>query len=488
MKIKCNKDMFNKVYWILIDALVDESIRYIFIYGGSSSSKSYSIIQSIILQCLLAETSNTMVLRKYGADIKDSVYADFKEQLESYNLGQITDAQINLIKCSNGARIRFRGLDDSEKIKGLATFKRVFLEEITQFEHEDFKQIRKRLRGRPGQQIIAAWNPTDEHHWIKTKVIDSFDWENEPHDLDPQSFVKRSVCGSAVCIKTTYLDNYWVVGHPTNPKIGFYDRHTVEDFNRDKKFDPNYYRIYALGEYGLLSTGAEIYKQFNEQRNVFDNTLRKDRKLYLSFDENVLPYVTLTLWQGDSRLKELRQIGEICAESPRNTLEDLLQMFMSKYPDRDIPLVITGDRTSIKEDVKLKKGENFFKIIETRLMEAGYNLTRNLPSKNPSIVNRIAFINDIFSGSGRTGCKVFLHEKAVKTIKDVKYCPEDADGTKLKTKKKNKTTGQSYEIWGHCSDTMDYAVCVFFANEYDEFINSGRKHLVRTYAKKKRIY
>ena len=87
-----------------------------------------------------------------------------------YDLFDFKDRRI--ISLLNGAKITFSGLDDSEKIKGLENYKRVFLEEFSDFEHGDFKQIRKRLRGKHGQQIICSFNPIKITHWIKKEIFD----------------------------------------------------------------------------------------------------------------------------------------------------------------------------------------------------------------------------------------------------------------------------------------------------------------------------
>ena len=156
--------------------------------------------------------------------------------------------------------IRFKGLDNSEKLKGISKFTKVVLDEIPEFKHADFKQVRKRLRGLKNQQIICIWNPIDENIWIKKKVIDLDPWYDLPTEIEgiPQSklsensFVKINKSGNTVMIKTTYLDNYWVVGHE---KGGFYDKHTIADFEHDKIHDLNNYKIYALGEYGVSTEG-----------------------------------------------------------------------------------------------------------------------------------------------------------------------------------------------------------------------------------------
>ena len=103
---------------------------------------------------LSGSTENALILRKYAVDIRDSIYADFKEVITEWGLENYFLLQQNFIMCkTSGAYARFRGLDDSEKIKGIKGFKRVILEEVSQFDEVDFKQIRKRLRGAAGQQI-----------------------------------------------------------------------------------------------------------------------------------------------------------------------------------------------------------------------------------------------------------------------------------------------------------------------------------------------
>ena len=49
----------------------------------------------------------------------------------------------------------------------------MFCEEISEFDESDLKQIRKRLRGRKGQKIVALFNPISEDHWIKKKIFDT---------------------------------------------------------------------------------------------------------------------------------------------------------------------------------------------------------------------------------------------------------------------------------------------------------------------------
>jgi PBSX family phage terminase large subunit len=132
-----NKNLFNKVYWHLKEAFENILIRFIWIYGGSSASKTFSVVQYLIIDMLQGNDNNALVLRKFHVDIKDSIYADFKNIINGWNLQDYFIIQQDFIKCKTGSYVRFRGLDDSEKVKGISGFKRIILEEISQFDEVD---------------------------------------------------------------------------------------------------------------------------------------------------------------------------------------------------------------------------------------------------------------------------------------------------------------------------------------------------------------
>lgn len=158
---------FNPNGWQLIKYLRTPSVRFIVLYGGSSSAKSYSTAQATLIMTLF-DGENTLIFRKVGASIEKSIYEDFRVSCRQLHMEDYFKFTRNTIRCTyNGARIDFTGLDDSEKIKGISNYKRVQLEEFSEFEESDFKQIRKRLRGKHGQQIIATFNPIKDTHWIK---------------------------------------------------------------------------------------------------------------------------------------------------------------------------------------------------------------------------------------------------------------------------------------------------------------------------------
>lgn len=472
-KIKFNKKLFNRVYWHLLKYFSDPDFRFIWLYGGSSSSKTFSVVQLLIVLMLSGEDENALILRKYASDIRDSIYSDFKSVIDSWGLTDLFIIQQNYIACkATGSFVRFRGLDDSEKIKGISQFKRVILEEASQFDETDFKQIRKRLRGRSGQQIIGIFNPISEEHWIKVNVFD----KEVLHDLTADICqIQINDKGNTVILKTNYLDNIFITGlwNDKGELIGgFYDKHTIDDFEKDKREDFNYYQIYGLGNWGKLRTGGEFWKDFQASKNTGPVSWDPESPIHLSFDENVNPYLTCLVWQIKG--KHAKQIDEICLPDPNNRISAVAKEFKKRYPQQSVKgLFLYGDRTSIKEDTKLEKGENFFTKAIQELRE--YSPRLRMQSHNPSVVQSGNFINEIYR-NGFSGITITIGDNCKKSIFDYSYALEDSDGTIKKSKKTNPITKVSYEEFGHCSDAKRYFITVAFATDYAQYLAGGKRH------------
>lgn len=127
--MQINFKKLNPVGFHLLKLLQDASIRLIILYGGSSSGKSYSAAQLILIMTLY-DGENTLVMRKVGASINKTIYEDFKvaaRQLGIFNLFKFKDGVRQIACIINGSKIDFGGLDDPEKIKGISNYKRVFM-------------------------------------------------------------------------------------------------------------------------------------------------------------------------------------------------------------------------------------------------------------------------------------------------------------------------------------------------------------------------
>lgn len=489
VKLRFNWKLFNPNFHHLEREFANTARRFLWFYGGSSSAKSYSIAQAVVIIAALVEGSDTLVFRKVSATLEETIFKDFVTVINTLKLNAFFKINYRRITCVNGATIIFKGLDNSEKIKGISGFKRVVMDEISEMELADFKQIRKRLRGRLGQQIICAFNPIDEEHWIKKEVFDkqgkiqlsnslvdrngilkldidplytevAEKWEGNP--LTAGGIAKPS---NFVVVRSTYLNNYWVVGSPCGT-FGFYDTQTIIDFEHDKVNDYDFYCIYGLGFWGKLNKGGEMYKNFEVKRHVTPAVeYDPERSLHLSFDENVNPFMTLDIFQTE----DLRawQIDEICLEDPKNTLKFTMLEFRKRYPNNGMTVFIYGDATSKKADVKLEKGVNFFVLVENELTEHGYNVIRRVPSKNPNVELRCNWFNAVLNGLD--GIEVTFGDNCTRTISDYKYLKQSSDGGKHKEKTKNPVTGVVYEKYGHNTDANDYFYTAYFYNSFSAY-------------------
>lgn len=499
-----NYKKLNPNGFYLLKYLQDILIRFIILYGGSSSGKSYSVAQTILIQTL-QDGENTLVMRKVGASIQKTIYEDYKVAAKGLGIDHLFRFQQNTIKCLyNGAKIDFSGLDDPEKIKGISNYKRVHLEELSEFDEPDLKQIRKRLRGKVGQQIICTFNPVSETCWIKKKLFDTEKWHDVPMTVEiagkalPEELTKvksirmnstKSILNprtrqieehapDMVVIQSTYLNNFWVVGSPDGT-YGYYDEQCIADFEKDRLNDPDYYNIYALGEWGVIRTGSEFFGSFNRGKHSGERLYRQDLPIHISVDNNVLPYISVSYWQVDlSAGIKIWQFHETCAESPNNTVKKSSKL-VGKYL-KDIgycdKVYLHGDASTKYANSIDDEKRSWMDLFIDTLQKEGFEIEDKVSNKNPSVAMTGEFINAIFDEIV-PGIEIGIDESCTVSIEDYMSVQKDANGAILKTKVKNKITMQTYEEHGHLSDTFRYVVADLCHEEYTAFSNRRKRNL-----------
>lgn len=500
-----NYKLFNPLFFYLLMFLQNKTIRNIIMYGGSSSGKTYSMAQAILILTLW-EGTNHLVMRKVGASIKDTVYQDFKaaaEQLGISKMFKFSDGVKTITCIQNKARIVFKGLDDAEKIKGLSSFKRVVLDEWSEFEEADYKQIRLRLRGMEGQQLIYTFNPIKETHWIKKKVFDKQKWHDIPMTVNiggrviPEELTKvKSIkmneprvimhkrtgemiehSPDTVVIQTTYLNNFWVVGSPDGT-YGYYDEQCIATFEYDREHDPDYYNVYALGEWGVIRTGSEFFGSFNRGKHSADVAYNPELPIHLSIDSNVMPYISVQFWQAYFEdTTSIRQFDEICAESPNNSARKAAKLVADRLRELNASKVyIHGDASTRAANTIDDEKRSFLDLFIGVLQKAGFAIVDCVGTKNPSVPMSGEFINAIYDEE-INDIGILIGENCKTSIEDYMSAQKDANGAMLKTKIKNKTTGQTYEEHGHLSDCKRYVIVDLLREQFLLFSNRRKRNL-----------
>lgn len=218
--------------------------RFLVLYGGAGSGKSWFAAQKIIYRMLSEKNHVFLCVRKFATDLKESMFNLLKGTIESWGLADLFEFRVSPleIKCVNGNRIIFKGMDDPEKVKSIFGISGVWIEEASQINPHEFEQLNLRIRGdnlKNYVQYILTFNPVSEHNWLKKRFFDFYDED-------------------AFILKTTYKDN------------PFLDKQYHKNMEKLKETNLEYYSVYALGDWGVL--GHLIYKNYTVKDISIDSS------------------------------------------------------------------------------------------------------------------------------------------------------------------------------------------------------------------------
>ena len=193
-------------------------------YGGAGSGKSVAVAQYLCEQLLTSVTPlKILCTRKTLPSLKITSLELVRKILSEWEvLGTVVqENKSDLIFTYGKNRMIFKSLDDPEKIKSFEA-DIVWIEEATELTKEDFMQLDIRLtRTKPDVKLIMTFNPIDAHHWLITDIVQGNDKNVAVHH-------------------STYRDNPFL-------ESAFVDR-----LKGYEKKDINFYRVYCLGEPGVL--------------------------------------------------------------------------------------------------------------------------------------------------------------------------------------------------------------------------------------------
>ena len=229
-----DRRLFNEAYIPYLDSVIRTQIYF----GGSSAGKTVWLAQRCIID-LLHNNRNYLIIRNTAKTLRASVFNEINKVISNWDLEKLF--KINktemTITCITGYQIYFRGLDDTEKLKGIIPTKGVitdlWIEEATEMKKDDFNQLKKRLRGLTGvkskilKRITLSFNPIMRSHWIFKEFFTNWiEGSFEYHDD------KLSI------LKTTYKDNR------------FLEQDDIDELENEQ--DPYYRDVYTLGNWGIL--------------------------------------------------------------------------------------------------------------------------------------------------------------------------------------------------------------------------------------------
>ena len=221
------------------------SLPYNVLKGGRNSFKSSVIVLKLVYMMLryiiVGETANIVIIRKVANTIRDSVFNKVWWALNLFGIsGQFskTVSPFKIVHKKTGSTFYFYGQDDFQKLKSndIGNIIAVWYEEAAEFaSQEDFDQsnvtfMRQKHPRAKFVQFFWSYNPPrNPYSWIN-------EW-----------FESIKTNKNYLAHSSTYLDD----------KLGFVTEQMLEDIERIKENDFDYYRYLYLGE--AVGLGNNVY-------------------------------------------------------------------------------------------------------------------------------------------------------------------------------------------------------------------------------------
>ena len=296
--------------------------------GGTRSSKTYSIAQLCALWLVTGEIGKGnyihkgvwSTVRKHQTTLEKTVVRDFEEILQNEGWYSLVDHNKTKKTYSyKGRLVEFFGADDQQKLRG-AKRNILYCNEANELEYrQEFFQLLMRTT----DKIFIDFNPDDEDIWINTELE-----QKRTNDK-----------GDVETIVSTYKDNTFLPGT------------LVEEIEYLQQTDPEFWKIYGLGEYGNI-TGL-IYENVTFIPAIPENAKFVCYGLDFGFTND--PTAVIEIWKHDkdiylnemiyengltnediaNRLKELgvtRQQEVICDSAEPKSIEELYRQGINSKP------------------------------------------------------------------------------------------------------------------------------------------------------------
>lgn len=376
---------------------IDDESRYLVLFGGAGSGKSVFASQKVVSRIVSEPGHNFLVLRKVGKTIKKSVFAEIKARLIEWNIyNQFTINKTDFSFIHNGTKseITCTGLDEPEKIKSISAITGMWLEEATEFDQEDWDQLRLRIRGhKPNYvQFILTFNPIDEDHWLNAWI-----------DSKPE--------GLTFDISTYHANEE------------FLDKEYIDMLEEFQNTNTLYHQVYVLAEWGVRDKTNKFFYEWDNDKHVDDSIDYKDSDpLWLSFDFNVDP-MTCIISQSPDR-DTLHTLDEIRMNN--SSVHSVTDYIKAKY--KNYYWIVTGDASGRGRTGTTRQKLSYWQIIKKELSLGDAQI--KVRSQNLGHIASRILCNAVLEHK-----KFKIHPRCKETIKDCKGAKIDENQKLYKTAK-----------------------------------------------------
>lgn len=184
--------------------------RYVILMGGRGAGRSTVASQYANAKLVAPEYFRCAIMRYVLGDIRNSIYREITDRAQENGILDALDINDSTMTIAHGANsinaVGFKKSsgDQKAKLKSLANYNCVIIEEADEIPEEDFIQLDDSLRTLKGDiTIILLLNPPPKSHWIIKRWFDL-----EPSDT-PNFYIPKLREGieDTIFIHTSYRDN-----------------------------------------------------------------------------------------------------------------------------------------------------------------------------------------------------------------------------------------------------------------------------------------
>lgn len=166
------KQIVNQVY----EPLFKSQKRYVILLGGRAAGRSTVASQYALAKLTAPEYYRCAIMRYVLGDIRNSIYREITDRAEENGVLDALDINESTMSISygnnsiNAVGFRKSSTDQKAKLKSLANYNCVIIEEADEIPEEDFLQLDDSLRTLKGDiKIILLLNPPSKDHWFQCR-------------------------------------------------------------------------------------------------------------------------------------------------------------------------------------------------------------------------------------------------------------------------------------------------------------------------------
>lgn len=329
---------------------------------------------------------------------------------------------------------------------------------------------------------LKSWRPLYVH---TSPAVGTVDWLLEMFQLNAEGearVIKDAINQGSNNFYYKRTDDRTSIIYPTH----FNEKNLPEGYinARSLTLSEGEYLKFVCG-YPFSKSGGEYFPKFDRTKHV--RIWEKDPAAarHLTFDYNVLPYMTGLIGEvkyvtrhlvetldenkqpvykkfnepvAGSRPIEVLQIAthtQLCLKIPENTVDDVCRHFIMHNPE-PVDTYLYGDASGKSRIAGLGSYTHFSRISDL-LYKYLHNQSDRTPRANMGVLSRRDLINRALEGKIPT-VELIIDPSCTELIRDLEFLKLGPEG-KHKEEVKDEASGVKYQKLGHTSDAWEYFVC-----------------------------